>query len=52
MLTPVMIQLGVQFITSATEWNLIIAAGTERVGANLGTDLKVLLPWMEMPTFL
>lgn len=32
MLTPV-IQLGVQFITSATEWNLIIAAGTERVKA-------------------
>ncbi|MEK6594010.1 MAG: aldolase/citrate lyase family protein [Pseudomonadota bacterium] len=32
MLTPV-IRLGVQFITSATEWNLIIAAGTERVKA-------------------
>lgn len=32
MLSPV-IQLGVQFITSATEWNLIIAAGTERVRA-------------------
>jgi hypothetical protein len=32
MLTPV-IKLGVQFITSATERNLIIAAGTERVTA-------------------
>jgi hypothetical protein len=30
MMTPV-VKLGVRFITTATEWNLMIAAGTERV---------------------
>lgn len=32
MLTPV-VRLGARFITAATEWNLMIAAGTERVKA-------------------
>ena len=32
MMTPV-VKLGVRFITAATEWNLMIAAGTERVKA-------------------
>ena len=32
MLTPV-VELGARFITAATEWNLMMAAGTERVKA-------------------
>ncbi|MND07421.1 hypothetical protein D3C83_293700 [compost metagenome] len=30
---PQVIKLGAQFITSASEWNLMMAAGTERVRA-------------------
>jgi hypothetical protein len=32
MMTPV-VKLGVRFITAATEWNLMMSAGTERVKA-------------------
>ena len=38
MLTPV-VELGARFITAATEWNLMMAAGTERV-----KGLRALLP--------
>ena len=38
MLTPV-VKLGARFITAATEWNLMMAAGTERV-----KGLRALLP--------